>query len=60
MTRWLLLLILSVLLSGCQDALYSYGEWMYGVNCRPEVVQATGGKCTYVKKGETHAETPRP
>ena len=55
----LALLGLWLALSGCSQALYKYGEVVYGVNCRPEVVQANNGKCVYVKEKQ-HAETPRP
>jgi hypothetical protein len=59
-TLSLSLLVLSLLYSGCSDALYWYGRTVYGVDCSPQVVQAHQGQCTYVKKGETHAETPHP
>jgi hypothetical protein len=56
------LLGLWLVLSGCSDALYWYGRTVYGVDCSPQVAQANNGHCAYVKdkKGEGHAETPRP
>jgi hypothetical protein len=61
-TLSLCLLVLSLLCSGCSDALYWYGRTVYGVDCSPQVVQAHNGYCVYVKdkQGEGHAETPRP
>jgi hypothetical protein len=55
-----LFLLCCVVTSGCADYAYWVGRTFYDIDCRPEVVEKYHGKCAYMKKGESHAETMRP
>jgi hypothetical protein len=57
---WLMLLGCSLLLSGCAEYAYWHGRTFYGVDCSPQAAETNNGKCVYLKKGNNHAENPRP
>lgn len=55
MVLWMISLLI---LSGCGDAAHWYSRNFYGVDCRPEKLQA--GYCVPAKKGASHAQTATP
>ena len=55
-----LILALGLLLSGCAGVTDWYIRTLYGADCRPEVVEAHGGKCVYLKKGDSNVQTAHP
>jgi hypothetical protein len=55
-----LILVLGLLLSGCAGVTDWYIRTLYGADCRPEVVEAHGGKCVYIKKGDPNVQTAHP
>jgi hypothetical protein len=58
-TLSLSLLVLSLLYSGCSDALYWYGRTVYGVDCSPQVVQANSVRlnfCTAVELSDASGQ----
>ena len=57
---WVMLFLYSLLLSGCAEYAYWHGRTLYGVDCRPAVVQAHNGTCASLKTGTAHAEQTRP
>jgi hypothetical protein len=56
----MVLLVCSLLMSGCAEYAYWHGRTFYGIDCSPAVVQAHNGKCAYLKTGTAHAEKTRP
>ena len=53
-----LLVLGSLLLSGCMDIAQWQLRTFYGLDCRPEKLQ--NGQCVPVKKGDSHAQAARP
>ena len=53
-----LLVLGSLLFSGCMDAAQWQLRTFYGLDCRPEKLQ--NGQCVPVKKGEGNAQAARP
>jgi hypothetical protein len=49
-------------LTGCAGGTDWYIRTLYGADCRPEVVEAHGGKCVYLKdkKGTTDVQAAHP
>jgi hypothetical protein len=62
MQRLLITVMLGMALTGCAGVTDWYIRTLYGADCRPEVVEAHGGTCVYLKdkKGTTDVQAAHP
>jgi hypothetical protein len=49
--RWIVLVGLALLASGCADMTYAIHRHQTGLDCRPEVIRQHNGHCAPVKPG---------